>query len=270
MSEDKANNCYRGRLAPTPSGFLHKGHIQTFRKAWERARDAQGSIVLRIDDLDSGRCTNEYYDACIQDIKGMGLEWDEGPDVGGDYGPYVQSLRKEKYLKYVQQLCRKGLIYPCTKTRKEIRDFGLSNRKGDEFLFPQSFRPGKLSWDINRFSASMNWRFRTSWGQQVLLKDEKVGDKELTVGEDFSDFLVWRKEGIASYELATVVDDIQMKITEVVRGEDLLISSARQLLLFKVFGQILPTFFHCDLLLGLDGKKLSKSTRSLPRLFSHS
>jgi len=268
MSEDKANNCYRGRLAPTPSGFLHQGHIQTFRQAWERARHAKGKLVFRMDDLDQARCTQDYYDACMEDMKGMGLDWDEGPDIGGSFGPYVQSVRKEKYLKFVQKLFKEGLIYPCTRSRKEVREHGLLSACKNEYLYPESFRPSKKSWNQTPFSPAVNWRFCTAWGEQVLLEDKRLGEKSFVVGENFSDFLVWRKEGTASYELATVVDDILMRITEVVRGEDLLVSSARQSLLFNAFKHTTPGFYHCELVKGVDGKKLSKSSRSLPRLFS--
>jgi glutamyl-tRNA synthetase len=270
MSEDKANNCYRGRLAPTPSGFLHKGHIQTFRKAWERARDVQGSLVLRIDDLDSARCTSEYNDACIQDMKEMGLEWDEGPDVGGSHGPYAQSKRGSFYFDALKKLYKLDLIYPCQKSRKEIQTYGLLDSMGSEYLFPESFRPNSVDLDKIDFPGNTNWRFRTNWGQRVEFMDRKKAEQSFLLGADLSDFLVWRKDGVASYELATVVDDYVMKITEVVRGEDLLLSSARQYLLFDALGWSRPDFYHCGLLLGEDGKKLSKSTRSLPRLFSHS
>jgi glutamyl-tRNA synthetase len=204
----------------------------------------------------------------MEDMKGMGLDWDEGPDVGGSYGPYVQNVRKEKYLEFVQKLFNEGLIYPCTRSRKEIREQGLLSLCKDEYLYPESFRPGRGSWNQSPFSSTVNWRFCTAWGERILLEDKRLGKKSFTIGKNFSDFLVWRKDGTASYELATVVDDILMRITEVVRGEDLLVSSARQSLLFNAFKQTTPAFYHCGLVKGADGKKLSKSSRSLPRLFS--
>ena len=268
MSEDKANNCYRGRIAPTPSGFLHLGHIRTFRKAWERAKQARGQLVLRMDNLDFARCNSRFFDACIEDIEGMGIRWDEGPDIGGDFGPYTQKMRSDIYLSVLRKLLESNLIYPCVKSRKEISSAGLMNSNGEEYLYPQHFRPLNNQWKKNEFPGAVNWRFATQWEKEVSFIDQKMGKVDFKVGQEFSDFLVWRKDGFASYELASVVDDKLMKITEVVRGEDLLISSARQCLLFDALGWNRPDFFHCGLVLGADGKKLSKSTRTLPRLFS--
>ena len=121
MSEEKPHNHYRGRLAPTPSGFLHLGHVRTFSTAWERARAVNGQLVFRMDDLDSSRCTEEYSKACLDDIKGMGLDWDEGPDKGGLLGPYEQSKRSRLYLDTLLKLYKLGCIYPCIKSRKDIR-----------------------------------------------------------------------------------------------------------------------------------------------------
>jgi glutamyl-tRNA synthetase len=271
MSEDKAKQAYRGRLAPTPSGFLHQGHVRTFRTAWDRARSARGTLVFRMDDLDSARCTDEYVQACIEDIQGMGLDWDEGPDKGGSFGPYNQSRRSELYLNALRTLHELGCIYPCLKTRREISAAGALDSSGKEYLYPEYFRPHYTAEKVlEDFPGEYNWRFRTNWGHQLGFTDIKKAEQSFLVGEDLSDFLVWRKDGVASYELATVVDDHLMQITEVVRGEDLLVSSARQCLLWDAFGWVRPTFYHCELLLDADGNKLSKSARTLPRLFSGS
>ncbi len=267
MSEEKPKEPYRGRLAPTPSGFLHAGHVRTFRTAWERARERMGKVVFRMDDLDSSRCTSEFADACMQDIRGMGLDWDEGPDIGGDFAPYEQSKRSFFYEQALRVLFDLGHIYPCTKSRKEIHASGLLDRSETEHLYPEFLRPKSSDIEIRTFPGKVNWRFRTNWGGRVEFTDIKKAEQSFLVGADLSDFLVWRKDGFAAYELATVVDDHHMKITEVVRGEDLLVSSARQCLIYDAFGWDRPSFYHCELLLGEDGKKLSKSTRCLPRLF---
>ena len=261
---------YRGRLAPTPSGYLHEGHIQTFRTARKRAANKKGVLVFRMDDLDPNRCISEYKTACVEDMKKMGLGWQEGPDVGGNYGPYEQSKRSDFYSGVLKKLFELECIYPCTKTRKEIRSAGLLDSLGLEFLYPEKFRPQRTDDLRQDFRFDVNWRFRTHWGDRVRFTDIKKAEQSFLVGSDLSDFLVWRKEGVASYELATVVNDYLMRITEIVRGEDLLLSSARQCLLFDAFGWDRPAFYHCDLLLGEDGKKLSKSSRSLPRIFSAS
>ena len=270
MSEEKEKQSYRGRLAPTPSGFLHAGHVRTFRTAWERARANDGQLVFRMDDLDPARCTEEYAQACIEDIQGMGLDWDEGPYKGGSFGPYNQSGRSKLYLNALQTLHELGCIYPCLKTRREISAAGVLDTSGKEYLYPEYFRPDNTEKLPEDFPAEYNWRFRTKWGDQVGFTDIKKAEQSFLVGEDLSDFLVWRKDGVAAYELATVVDDHLMQITEVVRGEDLLVSSARQCLILDTLGWVRPTFYHCELLLDADGNKLSKSTRSLPRLFSGS
>ena len=270
MSEDKPTTPYRGRLAPTPSGYLHEGHIFTFRTAWERARENEGKLLFRMDDLDPDRCTAVYASACIKDMRGMGLDWDEGPSLGGPSAPYEQSKRSLFYIDAMKKLYHLGLIYPCRKSRKDIRAHGFLDTTGNEYLYPESFRSSNTDITNAEFPGTINWRFLTNVGQKVGFLDAKKAGQSFLVGKDLSDFLVWRKDGVVAYELATVVDDYLMGITEVVRGEDLLLSSARQCLLFDAFGWKRPSFYHCKLLLGSDGKKLSKSTRSLPRLFSPS
>ena len=270
MGEEKAHTQYRGRLAPTPSGYLHKGHIQTFKTAWQRSRSAQGKLVFRMDDLDPSRCTEEYSKACLDDIKAMGLDWDEGPDQGGHFGPYEQSKRSRLYLDTLSKLYKLGYIYPCNKSRTDIRNAGILGASGKEYLYPESFRPESFEVKDENFPGNSNWRFRANWGEVVKFIDIKKAEQTFMIGKDLSDFLVWRKDGVAAYELATVVDDYFMEITEIVRGEDLLLSSARQCLLFNSLGWGIPSFYHCELLLGEDGKKLSKTSRALPRIFSRS
>jgi len=270
MSEEKAKQAYRVRLAPTPSGFLHQGHVRTFRTALDLARSVGGTLVFRMDDLDPARCTEEYANACIEDLQGMGLDWDEGPDKGGPFAPYNQSQRTELYLDALRTLLEFGCIYPCLKTRREISAAGILDSSGNEYLYPEYFRPDFTDELPQDFPGKYNWRFRTNWGDRVGFTDMKKAEQSFLVGKDLSDFLVWRKDGVAAYELATVVDDHLMQITEVVRGEDLLVSSARQCLLFDALGWVCPIFYHCELMLDADGNKLSKSARTLPRLFSAS
>jgi len=204
----------------------------------------------------------------MEDLRGLGLVWNEGPDCGGAYGPYDQSKRTALYVSALRQLVERGFAYPCSKSRKEIREFGLICKREDECIFPEEFRPTeKLPIPAN-FPGPINWRFRVEWHKMVSFLDQAKGLQEFQTGRDFSDFLVWRKDGFASYELATVVDDHAMDITEVVRGEDLLVSSARQCMLFDALGWSRPSFYHCELMLDAEGRKLSKSERNLPRLFS--
>ena len=259
MCEDKGKIKYRGRIAPTPSGYLHEGHFSTFKVAWNRARENEGVIVYRNDDLDQQRSKDKFIESAMRDLKGWNIDWDEGPDCGGQYGPYNQSERSDFYEDALIKLVELQLVYPCMKSRKEINEFGMRSNTGNEYLFPKEFRAIEKKNFINEFSLKMNWRFRTNWGDEVCVSDSKLGDKIFKVGEDFSDFLVWRKDGVATYELATVVDDYLMKITEIVRGEDLLLSSARQCIIFDALSWRRPSFNHCELVIGADGKKLSKS-----------
>ena len=130
-------------MAPTPSGYLHEGHARTFRVAWERAVSHCGVLVYRNDDLDPLRCREEFTRSAMADLKSCGLTWSEGPDCGGKFGPYDQSKRGTTYLSVLRRLAEMNLVYPCVKSRKEIRKAGLSSSGGEEFLFPEQFRPAE-------------------------------------------------------------------------------------------------------------------------------
>ena len=266
MSEDKEQKSYRGRIAPTPSGYLHEGHASTFKTAWRRARERDGCVIYRNDDLDKLRCSEEFSRAAMDDLQGLKINWDEGPDCGGKYGPYNQSERVEKYVSTLLKLANNGLVYPCAKSRKEIQAFEIKAKVGNEYLFPQELRPIQKHYEKAEVDLNTNWRFRTQWDEKVSFVDGRKGKQTFEVGKDFADFLVWRKDGFASYELATVVDDHLMEISEIVKGMDLLVSSARQCLLFDSLKWSRPDFYHCELLLNKEGNKMSKSERNLPRL----
>ena len=267
MGEDKAQKQYRGRLAPTPSGYLHEGNIKTFQVAMQRANNANGKLFLRIDDLDSARCKQEYIDACLQDLASSGLIWNELAERQFADGICRQSYRMQFYLDALQELIKTGLIYPCNRTRSEIRKARIKSHSGEEYLFPEKWRGRYDKQTGGHNPIHQNWRIATNWGERITFRDGRLGELNFEIGKDFSDFLVWRKDGIPAYEFATVVDDHLLGITEIVRGEDLLVSSARQCLLFDVLKYTRPRFFHCSLSVGKDGTKLSKSSRIIPRLF---
>ncbi len=253
---------YRGRIAPTPSGQLHIGHARTFHIAHERARSAAGKLVLRIEDLDSARCKDEYSRQMMADLEWLGIRWDEGPDCGGAFEPYVQSLRLEHYLKAWKRLEEAGVIYPSPHSRKDVELALSAPHEGEgEPLFPVELRP--VSVCRADAPSGMNWRFRVPDGESVRFVDECAGVQEFVAGKDFGDFLVWRKDGWPSYELAVVVDDAEMQISEVVRGADLLLSTARQLLLYKALGWTAPRFFHCPLVRDAEGRRLAKRSAGL-------
>ena len=248
---------YRGRIAPTPSGFLHIGHLKTFKTACDRARAAGGKIVLRIEDIDSARCKKEYEEQIFKDLKSAKLLWDEGPDIGGEFAPYAQSERFDLYKKRLMELIGKNKVYPCNASRAQIKEKAKINTKYNEAIFPPELRP--KNWETPADIFACNWRFIVDKTEPVEFFDEICGAQKFCPQQDFGDFLVWRKTGEPSYELAVVADDIAMQITEVVRGQDLLLSSARQIMLYRAFGAAIPKFAHCPLVLDGGGKKLSKS-----------
>lgn len=250
----------RGRLAPTPTGFLHVGHAYTFGIAAERAA---GELVFRVDDLDSTRCADRYTEAAIEDLQWLGLAWAEGPDCGGGAGPYFQSQRTGLYLEAWRQLAAKKIIYPSPHSRRDVEDAALAPHEsvGVEPLFPLELRPN--DWTAPANPGCVPWRFRVPDGRAVEFIDHNVGLVKRIAGVDFGDFVVWRRDNLASYELAVVVDDHHMEIEEAVRGKDLLTSTARQLLLYEALGWKSPQFFHTNLIVGPDSKRLAKRTNGL-------
>lgn len=256
---------YRGRIAPTPSGYLHDGHLATFSIAWRRARDATGTIVYRCDDLDRDRCREAYDEAAREDLHGAGLDWDEGPDCDGPFGPYRQSERQSLYLQTWQQLHATGCIYPSPHSRKDVREaLSAPHPEGREPVFPARLRPPADAAAQYREPAGINWRLRVPDGEAIRFDDARCGPQSFVAGEDFGDFIVWRKDGFPSYELATVADDHHMRITEVVRGEDLLLSTARQLLLYRALQWSPPLWLHTQLIRDADGRRLAKRNRNQP------
>ena len=253
---------YRGRIAPTPSGYLHLGHAQTFWIAYARAQQANGCLVFRMEDLDLARCKPEYRDAALEDLYWLGLAWQEGPDLGGPHHPYTQRDRLDWYRQVWQQLQAAGAIYPSPHSRKDVARALSAPHEGDrEIIFPPALRPKTIA--PAREPGPVNWRFRVPDGEAIVVRDRRLGPVTFTAGVDFGDFIVWRKDGFPSYELAVVADDRAMAITEVVRGEDLLLSAARQLLLYRALGWTAPAFFHCPLVRDETGRRLAKRDRDL-------
>jgi glutamyl-tRNA synthetase len=216
--------------------------------------------VLRNDDLDPQRSKPEYVQAMYEDLRWFGLEWDEGPDVGGPYAPYCQSQRREFYLEAWRKLYDGGALYACTCSRRELAQAADAPHEDDEPLYPGTCRGSRPSVDL---PAGYNWRFRVPEGEVVRFLDGYHGEIEFVAERDFGDFLVWRRDDVPAYQLATVVDDAQMRITEVVRGADLLKSTARQLLLYYALDFPAPTFYHCPLVTDEHGVRLAKRHDSL-------
>jgi len=278
---------YRGRLAPSPTGYLHVGHARTFWTAYERARDVGGVLVMRMDNLDPDRSRAEYAEAALEDLHWLGIRWQEGPDLpepGGPFAPYQQSKRQTIYLEAWRNLLRGGFIYPCRCSRKDLEaalsaphesfssgEIGLQpsaelDPLDDEPVYPGTCRPSAsnlplhLERSVNGLETpgACNWRFRVPDDEVIEFEDRNLGLQRFVAGRDFGDFVVWRRDGIPSYQLACAADDAAMKITEVVRGEDLLKSTARQILLNRALGFENPGWFHCRLVVDRNGRRLAK------------
>jgi glutamyl/glutaminyl-tRNA synthetase len=247
---------YRGRIAPSPTGYLHAGHARTFWIAQQRAREHDGVLVLRNEDIDPARARPEFVAAMMEDLQWFGFDWQEGPDVGGPFAPYNQSERLHLYRMALEQLEARGFIYPCTCSRQDIqRAAQAPHATDDDAIYPGTCRANRK---LPGGGRKCSWRFCVPDGECIPFIDGHFGAQSFVAGKDFGDFVVWRHDGVPSYQLAVVVDDAAMQITEAVRGADLLVSTARQLLLYRALGLVPPAFYHCALLLDENGQRLAK------------
>lgn len=260
---------YRGRLAPSPTGYLHIGHARTFWTAQQRAVAAHGLLVLRNDDIDAVRAKMAFTEAMLEDLRWLGLRWQEGPDCGGPFGPYEQSRRRPFYQAAFEQLQAGGWVYRCRCTRKDVlRALEAPHATDEGPIYPGTCRPNPQAPILHdatkaRAGVKLNWRFRVPAGEKVEFVDGHFGPQQFVAGKDFGDFVVWRHDDVPAYQLSVVVDDAAMRITEVVRGADLLLSTARQLLLYRALGHAPPAFFHCPLVTDEEGVRLAKRHDSL-------
>jgi glutamyl-tRNA synthetase len=267
----------RVRFAPAPSGSLHVGNARTALFNWLFARHHGGVFILRIEDTDRTRVSEEYIDRVMEVLRWLGLDWDEGTDVGGPFAPYTQSARRGLYLEAWARLVAEGFVYPCSCSRRDVARAAEAPHEGgnvgsesrqhphdDEPVYPGTCRPraGEAVAAVTE-PAGVNWRFRVPDGEEVGFEDLKQGRQTFVAGRDFGDFAVWRRDDVPAYQLAVVVDDALMRITEVVRGADLLKSTARQLLLQRALGYETPAYFHCDLVTDERGERLAKRYESL-------
>jgi glutamyl-tRNA synthetase len=249
---------YRGRVAPSPTGYLHLGHARTFLIAADRARHFGGALILRNEDLDPDRCRPTFVSAMMEDLHWLGISWSEGPDCGGPYAPYSQSERRQDYLSAWKMLRDSGYIYACTCSRKDLAASATAPNDGDdEPIYPGKCRARTDARDFKE-PAGVNWRFRVPDGERIIFADQHLGEQAYVAGRDFGDFVVWRRDDVPAYQLAVVADDHAMKISEVVRGADLLKSTTRQLLLYRALGWGAPDFYHCDLVRDEAGVRLAK------------
>ena len=245
-----------GRFAPSPSGRIHLGNLLCCLLAWLSARQKGGRVVLRIEDLDTARCKRPYTEQMIEDLCWLGLTWDEGPGVGGPDGPYYQSERTALYEQALEKLERMGLVYPCYCTRAELHAASAPHRSDGQAVYPGTCR---------HLTAAEREKKTRAPATRLMVPDETWSFTDGHMGHygenllhECGDFLLRRSDGMFAYQLAVVVDDAAMGVTEVVRGSDLLSSTPRQLYLYDLLGLKAPEFIHFPLLLAPDGRRLSK------------
>ncbi len=220
-------------------------------------------MILRNEDLDPQRCRPEFADAMYEDLRWLGIDWEEGPDKGGPFAPYEQSQRRSFYLEAWKKLRDGGWIYPCTCSRKDLAAAAAApDDADDEPIYPGKCRSRSDATDFDS-PVGMNWRFRVPNGEPIEFMDERLGAQSFVAGKDFGDFVVWRRDDVPAYQLAVAVDDGQMEITEVVRGADLLKSTARQILILRALGLKLPAYYHCSLTRDASGQRMAKRHDSL-------
>jgi glutamyl-tRNA synthetase len=251
-----SEEAYVGRLAPSPTGLLHLGHARTFWTAFQRARNARGTLWLRDEDLDPQRSRAEFARAMREDLRWLGITW---------AAEMRQSERLDAYRAAMGELLRGGSVYPCRCSRKELQhSLQAPHENDDEPVYTGRCRPParEATNEDETLQPETNYRFRVTDGETIRFVDGHAGSQRFIAGStgdaDFGDFIVWRKDGLPSYQLACVVDDAAMGITEVVRGRDLLKSTARQILLQRALKRSTPRYFHCDLMRDRAGVRLAK------------
>ncbi|MGC4120203.1 MAG: tRNA glutamyl-Q(34) synthetase GluQRS [Myxococcales bacterium] len=252
----------RGRYAPSPTGALHVGNARTALLAWLQIRTLGGAFVMRIEDLDRARNVKGGVEALLDDLKWLGLDWDEGPDpVGGPCAPYEQTRREAIYEAALARLSEQGRIFECFCSRQEIAAAASAPHgpQDDGPRYPGTcLRLGAAGLAPKRATGrKAALRFVAKPGAMTF-EDGLHGRVTLDVAETVGDFVVRRADGIHAYQLAVSVDDALMGITHVLRGDDLLTSTPRQLQILEALGLPAPRYFHVPLMIGADGQRLSK------------
>lgn len=244
----------RGRYAPSPTGPLHLGNLRTALLAWLQTRLGGGTFILRIEDLDRPRNRPGGTERILEDLRWLGIDWDEGPDRPGPCDPYVQSQRQALYDAAFARLRAAERLFPCFCSRKDIVLAASAPHVRDgSVVYPGTCRTRAP----HATAPDVAWRYRVA-SNTVEVKDETAGLITQAMDRDVGDFVVRRADGIYAYQLAVVVDDALMGITDVVRGADLLGSTPRQVELFRALGLAPPRFWHVPLLLDEQGRRLAK------------
>jgi glutamyl-tRNA synthetase len=250
---------YRGRFAPSPTGDLHLGSAAAALFCAAAARRASGQLVLRMEDLDQARVLPGKSAAIVDDLRWLGVTWDEGPAAGGPAAPYTQSERLPLYAAALELLAARGLTYLCDCSRAEIARVASAPHAGEEGpRYPGTCRPHGMRDRAFRRPPAVRLAVPDDDRARIVLDDAVLGPLQEHVGEVTGDFVLRRGDGVFAYQLAVVVDDLTMGITEIVRGADLASSAPRQALLARLLGGEPPRFAHIPLLLGPDGARLAK------------
>jgi glutamyl-tRNA synthetase len=252
----------RGRYAPSPTGELHLGNVRTALVAWLGVRAARGTFVMRVEDLDPPRIIPGAEARILEDLRWLGMDWDEGPDVGGPHAPYRQSERYDHFRTALARLQAAGRLYGCTCSRADLKRLASAPHVGEEGpVYPGLCRDKGLEMDLTTEGDARHrqpaLRFQVAPGT-VCFDDLLAGRTCQAVDEQVGDFVIRRADGLYAYQLAVVVDDGAMAIDQVVRGADLLDSTARQIQLQQALGLPQPTYAHVPLVLNAEGERLAK------------
>lgn len=254
-----------GRLAPSPTGYAHLGNAWAFLLAWLAARARKGVLILRLEDIDPQRSRPEYAAALLEDLRWLGLDWDQGPDVGGPQGPYEQSRRQSAYAAALARLEAAGLTYPCFCTRRELRLLAAAPHAEDAGApYPGICRDLSAAQREALFGSGRRAAVRLRCPEEpVAFEDALLGPQLFRLAECGGDFALRRSDGVVAYQLAVAVDDALMGVNQVVRGRDILPSTPRQIALLHLLGHTVPAYAHIPLLLDGEGRRLAKRHQSL-------
>ena len=250
----------RGHFAPSPTGYIHLGNVWTAFLAWLQVRQQKGTLILRIEDIDEQRSKPEYTQALLEDLAWLGLDWDEGPGKGGPYGPYIQQERYSLYEKALQELQAKHLLYPCYCSRARLQAIGAPH-EGEHRLY-DGHCYGMPEEQRRQMDRKPSWRVHVPH-VSVSFTDGSYGPFSDYLPRVCGDFVVRRADGLYAYQLAVAVDDGSMGFTHVLRGRDLLSSTAQQVWLMEVLGYTPPSYTHVPMLIDASGNRLSKRQQGI-------